>query len=143
MVHFKNAAIGIVPLDEDGNTYLVGQWRYALNEYSWELPMGGAPTDDYLAHAKRELEEETGLKAKNWKNIMKLHTSNSICDEVGYVFLAQELEQGEMQPEETENLALKKLPFEEAYQMVLNGEITDAISVAGILRVKIELDNNL
>ena len=102
--------------------------------------MGGAPTDDYLLHAQRELEEETGLKAKKWQNIMKLHTSNSICDEVGYVFLAQELEQGEMQPEETENLAIQKLPFQKVYEMVLNGEITDAISVAGILRVKVILD---
>ena len=141
VVHFKNVAIGIVPLDEENNTYLVGQWRYALNEYSWELPMGGAPTDDYLLHAQRELEEETGWKAKKWQNIMKLHTSNSICDEVGYVFLAQELEQGEMQWEETEKLEIQKLPFQKAYQMVLNGQITDAISVAGILRVKVILDD--
>ena len=72
VVHFKNLAIGIVPIDKDGYTYLVGQYRYSLEEYSWEIPMGGGPLDiDKLESAKRELKEETGLVAHKWTEIMK------------------------------------------------------------------------
>jgi len=134
-VHFKNKALGIIPVDEAGNTWLVGQFRYPLNEYSWEIPMGGGPVgSDILESAQRELKEETGLWAKKWTNIMRIHTSNSATDEEGFVFLAEELKQGETEFEETEILKIKKLPFSEALQMVMDGEITDAISVAGLLK---------
>ena len=134
-VHFKNRAVAIVPLDELGNTWLVGQQRYTLAEYSWELPMGGAPLDEApLAAAKRELKEETGLSANKWTEIMRLHTSNSITDEVGIVFIAEDLVAGEPQFEETEDLRIRKLPLAKAREMVEAGEITDAISAAALLR---------
>jgi len=137
-VSFKNLAIGVLPLDHEGNTWLVGQWRYPLNSYSWEIPEGGGPHGvDPLFSAKRELKEETGLIAHKITEIGRLHTSNSVCDEYGILYLAQELEQAEAEPEETEDLKLKKLPFEEAYQMVINGSITDSLSVIAILRTKI------
>jgi 8-oxo-dGTP pyrophosphatase MutT (NUDIX family) len=135
-VHFKNRAIAIVPLDDNGNTWLVGQDRYTLGEYSWELPMGGAPLDEApLDAAKRELREETGLSASRWSEVMRLHTSNSITDELGIVYVAEGLTEGETAFEETEDLQIRKLPFADAVQLVHRGEITDAISVAAILRV--------
>jgi 8-oxo-dGTP pyrophosphatase MutT (NUDIX family) len=135
-VHFKNRAIAIAPLDDGGNTWLVGQERYTLGEYSWELPMGGAPLDEApIDAAKRELQEETGLSANRWTEIMRLHTSNSITDEVGIVYVAEELTEGETRFEETEDLKIRRLPFADAVQLVLDGEITDAISVAAILRI--------
>lgn len=135
-VHFKNIAIGIVPLDEKQNTWLVGQYRYPLNEYSWEIPEGGCPEgESWLETAKRELKEETGLVAEKWTLISKLHTSNSVCNEVAYIFLAEKLHETESQPEDTEQLMVKKIPFREAFQMVLDDKITDSMSVAGIMKV--------
>jgi len=133
-VSFKNQAVGIIPLDEDGNTWLVGQFRYTLNEWSWEIPMGGSPKkEDKIKTAQRELEEETGLKAAKITQLLHLHPSNSITDEKGYVYLATELSEGVQQLEETEkDIQVKKLAFDEALKMAQNGEITDAMSVAGI-----------
>jgi 8-oxo-dGTP pyrophosphatase MutT (NUDIX family) len=139
-VHFKNLAIGILPLDGEGNIWLVGQYRFVLDAYSWELPEGGGdPGLPPVESAKRELEEETGLVASEWSLLMEMHLSNSIGDEKAFVYLARGLEQREAIPEETEELAVRKLPFEEAYRMVETGEITDSISVAGILKVKLML----
>lgn len=136
-VHFKNKAIGIIPLDEDNNTWLVGQYRYTLDEYSWEIPMGGGAMDvKAVESAKRELKEETGLSANKWEKLFRIHTSNSATDEEGFVFLATELTQGATEFEDTEDLQVKKLPFKDAVQMVLDGEITDSLSIAGILWVK-------
>ncbi|MDW7691665.1 NUDIX hydrolase [Flammeovirgaceae bacterium SG7u.111] len=135
LVSMKNLAIGIIPLDENQNTWLVGQYRYPLEEYSWEIPMGGGTkSDTALQSAMRELKEETGLTAGKWTELMKVHTSNSVTDETGFVFLAEELSQGETEFDETEDLQIKKLPFKVVYQMTLDGEITDAISVCGILK---------
>lgn len=134
-VHFKNRAMAIIPIDENGNTWLVGQYRYTPDEYSWEVPMGGGPIGmDLLESAKRELKEETGLTAAKWTEIMKIHTSNSVTDEVGFVYLAEDLTEGETEFEETEILQIKKLPFAEALDMVMKGEITDSISVAALLK---------
>ena len=135
VVHFKNKAIGIIPIDENGYTWLVGQFRYALNEYSWEIPMGGGPLSiDILESAKKELKEETGISAQKWTNLGKIHTSNSTTDEEGFVFLAQELSFGKTNFEETEDITVKKIPFSEAIKMVYNQEITDAISIIGLLK---------
>jgi len=137
VVSMKNKALGIVPVDAEGNTWLVGQYRYPLNEYSWEIPMGGGLIErDILESAQRELKEETGLLARRWTNIARLHTSNSVTDEEGFVFLAEELEHGETEPEETEDLRLWKLPLAEAVAMVMDNRITDAISVAGLLKAE-------
>lgn len=134
VVKFKNKALGIIPLDEEGNIYLVGQFRYALNEYSWEIPEGGGPFDeDVLEAAKRELKEETGLFAAHWTRLSRIHTSNSATDEEGFLFLAEGLSQTDAEPEETEELQVKKLPLSEAVEMVMRSEITDSISIAGIL----------
>lgn len=137
-VHFKNLAIGIIVLDAQLNTYLVGQYRFPINNYSWEIPEGGSPLlQDPLEGAKRELEEETGIVAHSWEKILELHLSNSVSDEHAIVFLAWDIEQHRPSPEETEILDIRKLPFEEAYQMVESGTITDAISVAAIQKVKL------
>lgn len=139
-VHFKNRAIGIIPLDEDGNTYLVGQYRFTLSQYSWEIPEGGGPfQEDILESAKRELREETGLLANEWSLLMEMHLSNSVSDEIGYIFLARGLKQEEAMPEETEQLVIRKVPFDEVYRMVEQGMITDSLAVAAILKVKILL----
>lgn len=136
-INFKNLAIGIIPLDENNNTWLVGQYRYVPDCYSWEIPMGGGPLNiSPLESAKRELKEETGLTANDWQELMKLHTSNSVTDELGLVYVARELTQGETEFEETEDLLIQKVSLEEAVERVLAGEITDAISVAALLKLQ-------
>jgi 8-oxo-dGTP pyrophosphatase MutT (NUDIX family) len=136
-VHFKNKAIGIVAIDEHDNTWLVGQWRYTLNEWSWEIPEGGGgKEEDPLEAAKRELREETGLIASNWTMIQRLHLSNSVSDEEGFIFLAEGLTHGKNELEETEaDLRTWKLPLKDAVKMVDEGKITDSLSVVGLVRV--------
>ncbi len=134
VVHFKNKAIGVVPVDDEGFVYLVGQYRYPLDEYSWEIPEGGGPMgEDPLTTAQRELKEETGLTAERWQQLARIHTSNSVTDEEGFIFLAQGLSLGDAQPEDTEELVLRKVPLAEAVAMVMRSEITDSISSCGIL----------
>ena len=143
-VHYKNLAIGILPLDEEGNTWLVGQYRFTLGAYSWEIPEGGGdPAVAAVESAQRELKEETGLVASEWSVIQELHLSNSVSDELAILFLARQLQQEEAMPEETEQLVVRKLPFEEACRMVEKGTITDAMSVAAILKVKLMLIQGL
>jgi 8-oxo-dGTP pyrophosphatase MutT (NUDIX family) len=134
-VHFKNKAIGIIPVDHEGNTWLVGQHRYTLNEFHWEIPEGGAPLNEPpLEAAKRELQEETGLTAKKWSLLSRLHTSNSVTDEEGFVFLAEELTEGKNQLEDTEaDMKVWKLPLKEAVELVVQGKITDSMSMIGLL----------
>lgn len=138
VVHFKNLAIGIIPIDENGYTWLVGQHRYPHDKYSWEIPEGGGPLGIApLESAKRELQEEVGLGANQWQELLRMDLSNSVSDESAIIYTATNLYQLTAQPEETEDLQLKHLPFSEAFGMVLSGEITDSMSVAGILRAAI------
>ena len=137
-VHFKNLAIGVIVLDEKDNTWLVGQYRFPLNQYSWEIPAGGCPLDsDPLETAKRELLEETGISANSWTEIQRMHLSNSVSDELAIIYLARELTFGNAQPEETEQLEVRMMTFSSAYEMVLSGDITDSLSVAAILKLKV------
>ncbi len=140
VVHFEHLAIGVIPIDENGFTWLVGQHRYPQNKFSWEIPEGGGKLDvDPLESAKRELQEEVGLGAKQWKCILEMDLSNSVSDEKALIYIAQDLYPLELQPDETEELHIKHLPFEQAYQMVMAGEITDSMSVAGILKAALLL----
>ena len=143
VVHFKNRAIGVLALEDDGTTYLVGQYRYPLEMYSWEIPEGGGPhSENPLEAAKRELLEETGLRAREWRQILRMHLSNSVSDEESIVYLATDLEQGEASPEETERLTLRRLPFTDVLAMVQRGEITDSITVAAVLCLALEQRRN-
>jgi 8-oxo-dGTP pyrophosphatase MutT (NUDIX family) len=132
VVHFKNVAVGVLAVEE-GMLYLVGQYRYPLERYSWEIPEGGCPEgDDPLQAARRELAEETGLRARRWTKMGEAHLSNSVSDELAVWFLAEGLEQGERRPEGTERLQVRRVSLGEASRMVNSGEITDALSVLAI-----------
>jgi len=140
LVHFKNTAIGIVPIEDQGNNWLVKQSRYTLNQYTWEIPEGGCPHgEEPLNAAKRELEEEVGLRANDWQQLMTMHLSNSVTDEFCVVFVARGLFAGKQDLESTEDIEYKKLPLTDAIEMVKHGEITDGISVAALLRVALML----
>jgi 8-oxo-dGTP pyrophosphatase MutT (NUDIX family) len=134
-IHFKNKGIGIIPVDEEGNTWLVGQYRYTLNEFHWEIPEGGGPLDEFpLLAAQRELREETGITAKKWTPLLRMNPSNSVSDEECVIYLAEDLEFGEPLLEETEaDLKVKKMPLTEAIEMVMRGHIRDSMSMIGLL----------
>lgn len=137
-VHHKHLAIAILPVDQAGRICLVGQFRYALGHYSWELPEGGgALTADPLTSAQRELREETGLLAAEWREVLRLDLSNSITDERVFGYLAWSLTQGAAEPDETEVLQLRRVPFAEAFAMAWRGEIRDALSVTLIFKAKL------
>lgn len=139
VVHFKHRAVGIIPLDDNGNTWLVQQTRYALNAVTWEIPEGGATfMEEPLAAAKRELEEEVGIKAEHWKELMHLHTSNSVTNEEATIYVAKGIKSGVQKLEDSEDICVKKLPLSEAIDMVKSGQITDAMSVAGLLRLGLD-----
>jgi 8-oxo-dGTP pyrophosphatase MutT (NUDIX family) len=136
VVHFLNRAVGVVTLDDHDCVLLVGQYRYTLDLYSWEIPEGGAPfEEDPLAAAQRELLEETGCTAAYWQELLRAHLSNSVSDEEAIIYLARGLTHGTAAPEGTERLQVKWLPLAEALAMVGRGEITDSMSVMGLQRV--------
>lgn len=139
-IHFKHIAIAILPLDEQGNTWLVGQHRFTLDQYSWEIPEGGcAPGEDPLVAAKRELKEETGLEAQLWTPCLQMQLSNSVTDEVSISYIARQLSVGQAEPEDTEEIQIRKLPFSKVFEMVMGGEITDALTVATVMKAKLSL----
>ena len=141
VVHFKTVAVGVLAMEEDDTIYLVGQYRYTLDRYSWEIPEGGCPYgEEPLTAARRELEEETGLRAENWRYLGQAYLSNSVTDELSMWYLAEKLTQGVHSPEGTEKLEVRRVPFEEAVEMVLSGEITDAVSMLAIMQYKIMLE---
>jgi 8-oxo-dGTP pyrophosphatase MutT (NUDIX family) len=144
VVHLRNLAIGILPIDDNEYVHLVGQFRYTLNAYSWEIPQGGcfetadpAKRENPLDTAKRELLEETGLIARQWQEMGRSHLSNCVSDELAIMFLAKSLEMKKAEPEETEQFTYKHIPFDDALNMVLKGEITDSMSVIAIMRYQL------
>ncbi|MBP7512403.1 MAG: NUDIX hydrolase [Bacteroidia bacterium] len=140
VVHFKNLAIGIIPLDHQNNTWMVGQFRYPLKKYSWEIPEGGGKIGiDPIESAKRELLEECGILAESWEKLLEMDLSNSATDEHAILYVARNLSFTQSEPEETEDLQLKKVPFDTLYQMVMSGEIQDAMTVAAVLKLKLVL----
>lgn len=137
VVHFAHCALGVVVLDHEGFTWLVGQHRYPLDRYSWEIPEGGGSAgEDPLIGIQRELREETGLTADEWIPLGEFHTSNSVCNESGFVFLARSVHLGEAQPEPDEQISVRRLPFAEALAMASDGRITDCISVLALFRAR-------
>jgi 8-oxo-dGTP pyrophosphatase MutT (NUDIX family) len=134
VVEFKNNAVGVLPVDEDGRVWLVGQYRYPLRAYSWEIPEGGGPLGEPPeTTAERELREETGLRAAHLELVSTVHLSNSVSDELGFVFRATGLTQGERAPEGTERIEVRRFQWQEVYAMLQRGEITDSLSVIALL----------
>lgn len=135
LTHFKNIAVAVIPLDNENNTWIVGQYRYPLQSFEWEVCEGGCPEGtDPLETAKRELKEECGIIAGDFELILEMQLSNSATDEISYTYLARNLSMTMSQPEETEQLTIKKIPFAELFQMVISGKIKDALSVASVLK---------
>lgn len=134
VVEFKSGAVGVLPVEDDGSVWLVGQHRYPLNLYSWEIPEGGSPASESPEEtALRELREETGLVAGRLELISTAHLSNSVCDEIAYIFRATELTPGKSMPEGTEELHARRVSWNEAWAMLRRGEITDSMSVIALL----------
>ena len=139
VVHFAGAAVGVVVVDPDDRVLLVGQHRYALDAYSWEIPEGGAPAGESpLDGARRELREETGVEATDWRELLRFHLSNSVTDEGGVLFVARAGRHGQPTPEPTEELAIDWVPFDEALAMIADGRITDAMSIMALQQVALE-----
>ena len=136
VVHFRHRAVGVVPLDDERRVWLVGQWRYTLDAWSWEIPEGGAPVgEDPLDAARRELAEECGLVAARWTPLLEIHTSNSVTDELGRVWLARGLGSVARAPDATERLDVRRVPFDEALTMAMDGRITDSLSMAALMKL--------
>lgn len=139
-VHYKNLALGIVPIDSDRCTYLVGQYRFPLESYSWEIPEGGGRFDvDPVESAARELQEETGLTARHWQKLIEGDLSNSVSDERAIAYVAWGLTQGQAAPEPTEDIAVRRLPLEEVFGMVAKGQIRDALSILALQAIQIAI----
>jgi ADP-ribose diphosphatase len=144
VVHFKNLAICVLPFDEEYNTWIVGQFRFPVNEYSWEIPEGGGPRHlDPLESAKRELMEECGIQAVSWTKIVECHLSNSGTDEKAVIYVAKNLSFHTPEPEETEVLQVRKIPFTQLYDMVMSGKVMDALTIIAVLKAKLLTDAHI
>lgn len=140
VVQFKNYALGALPIDHEGNVYLIGQHRYPFNAYTWEIPEGGGnKNEDPLINIQRELREEAGLIADKWTLMQEVQISNSVTDEYAYIYLAENLTECEPEPDEDEDLIIKKIPFATAIQMLNRGEIKDSLTVIALLKAQILL----
>ena len=134
VVHFKSRAIGVLPIDDEGRVWLVGQHRYTVGGYSWEIPEGGShPGETPEETARRELREETGLAAGQLERIATTHLSNSVSDELGLVFRATGLTAGPSRPDATERIDVRLVAWDEAQAMLERGQITDSMSVIALL----------
>ena len=144
VIHFKNLAVGVIPLDEDLNTWIVGQYRYPIQAYSWEIPEGGGRRDlPPVESAKRELREEVGIVAGTWTEVLRMDLSNSASDEEAVIFVAQDLSFHEPEPDHNEELAMRKVPFRELFDRVMSGDLRDSLTVAAVLKVQRLLDDGL
>jgi 8-oxo-dGTP pyrophosphatase MutT (NUDIX family) len=136
IICFANQAVGVFPLFDDGTVALVGQKRFVLGAYSWEMPEGGAPHgEDPEAGGRRELREETGLEAAQMTKILEMDLSNSVCDESATVFLATGLTQAATEMDETEIIEYARIPFKDVMEAVIKGQIRDSMTVAAVFRV--------
>jgi 8-oxo-dGTP pyrophosphatase MutT (NUDIX family) len=139
VVHFRHLAIGVVPIDADDRVLLVGQFRYTVDRYSWEIPEGGGDLDEEPeAAARRELAEETGFVGGEWRELCRAELSNSVTDEITVLFAATGLEAGPAAPEGTEQLQLRWVPFDEAMAMIARGEIADAMTILAMQQLALE-----
>lgn len=144
VVEFKNKAIAIIPIDEHGNTWIVGQYRFPMNTYEWEIPEGGSPQNELPeVTAARELLEETGIEANTFILVGEFQLSNSTTNEIAYAYVARDLKVGENNPDADEVLQVKKLPFSTLVDLVMEGKIRDCLSVATILKVDYMLKSSL
>ncbi|MGB3524345.1 MAG: NUDIX hydrolase [Flavobacteriales bacterium] len=138
VIHFKSLAVGVIPLDEEMNTWIVGQYRYPMEAYSWEMPEGGGDRNaPAVESAKRELREEVGIEAEHWTEILQMDLSNSASDEKAVIFVARGLTFHAPEPDHDEELEQRKLPFMELYEMVQRGEVRDSLTVAAVLKVRL------
>lgn len=136
VTEFKKWAVGVIPLDENENTWIVGQWRYPFNKFTWEIPEGGGDKAfSPLEAGKRELLEETGIEAKEWDLILEMDLSNSATDEQAYIFVARQLNFYSPKPDEDEQLTIKKIPFKHLFNEVIEGKHLDSLTVAGVLKL--------
>jgi 8-oxo-dGTP pyrophosphatase MutT (NUDIX family) len=143
VVHFVASAVGVVVLDDDDRVLLVGQHRYTLDAYSWEIPEGGVPAGESpLDGARRELREETGVDANDWRELLRFHLSNSITDETGVLFGARALRHGQPDPDPTEELTIRWMPCDEAMAMIADGRITDALTIMALQRIALDRLSN-
>ena len=139
VVHFRSAAVAIVAVGDDGRLLLVGQHRYSLDEYSWEVPEGGVPAgEDLLDGARRELREETGFEADGWRLACRLSISNSVTDERGAILVARGLRPGYASPDATEDLALRWATLDEVLDEIDRGAIHDLLTIAAVSRYAVE-----
>jgi len=139
VVHFANLAAGVLVLDDDDRVLLVGQHRYPIDVYSWEIPEGGVPTGETaLDGARRELREETGVEASDWRELARIHLSNSVTDELAILFIATGLTHGVATPDGTEDLVIRWMPFADVLAMTLDGRISDAMTVVAVERLGLQ-----